>query len=584
MGNLSVTGRAVAGDINNILDTAKEIIHDKNDGDLLQTAYFHSQQAGNKRSYSETLAELKQIAMGDKSATREEARKNVNSMGTIVKLAILSPEFRDTINDMAKISNQLLKRQDEKREGKTEKKEKMIHETYIAEKSVREDGIVESSVIESNPVKVEKTKEQKREQREDKLVERLVDLAQTLHKKPEFRNSIEYMSNSAGKLKKYGKDKNEKVKEKRNVDKSKENTKIIEHHQKAARLHVKAFLENWIAEDYSLNKLIEQLNYLYEKSKTDEELRSLLRDWKKWSTSTVKDSEYVEDRERVRDDVKELIRRTREMNSRYKEETATIRHEVVFINKQIQRDDSLLKLRDQFSQLGKDILMDSNGNPCLKPELFSDAQVILGSLIEAIRYIPLPPIKRSDENMELELENIVLNITDIAPRNIRFIAQADADKNHTGSRQGNNSFIIELKKIRATLNSINFFVDKKSGFPKISDRGLADIYMGGSGLCMTIEIAPKLEKRGDEYVSMFEAKNVSCSIGILKIHLRETLHDTRYKLLSPIINFVAKKKIESGIANYVKENMNKMNTITSQRATQTHTKADAKIQQKKEHH
>ena len=65
--------------------------------------------------------------------------------------------------------------------------------------------------------------------------------------------------------------------------------------------------------------------------------------------------------------------------------------------------------------------------------------------------------------------------------------------------------------------------------------------------------------------------------------MRETSHDTMYKLLSPIINVVAKKKIESGIANYVKENMNKMNTLTSQRATQTKTKADKKVEEKKQH-
>jgi len=585
--NLSKTGKAVTSDINNILDTTKEIIEDKNEGERLQNAYFHSQKAGTNKSYSERMAELKQLAMGDKSASREEAKKNVNSMATIVKLAILSPEFRETIDDIATITNQLLKQKSDKEDGmKDDTTKKTIHKTNLAEKQVRDDGVVEASVVESKPVtveKVEKSKEEKRKEREDKLIDRLVDLAQTLHKKPEFRNSIEYMSNSADKLKKYTKDANEKMKEKKEKDKSKENTNSKEHHKKEARVHAKAFLENWIGDDYSLDKLLRQINYLYEKSKTDEELRALLSDWKKWSTTTVKDSDYVEDREQVRSDVKDLIHRTREMNSRYKEEVHIIRREVDYINKSIQRDDSIITLRDHFSQLGRDLMKDSHGNPTIKPELLGDAQIIIGSILEAVRHIPLPPIKRMSEDMDLELENIVLDTTDITPSNIRFIVQADGDKDKEGSRQADNSFLIEIKKVRARLSSVNFYVNKKTGFPKINDRGLADIDLTRNGLGLTIEVAPKMERSGNDFSSLFEAKNVTCTVDKLKIHLRETSHDTLYKILSPIINKTAKKRMETGIANYIKENMNKMNTISSEKATKTKTKADKKVEEKKQH-
>jgi hypothetical protein len=374
------------------------------------------------------------------------------------------------------------------------------------------------------------------------------------------------------------------MKAKRMEDKSKENTSAVMHHKHEARMNGKAFLENWIGDDYSLDRLIYQINFLHEKSKTDPELRSLLQDWKKWSTSTVKDSSYVEDKERVRNDVRDLIQRTRVMNARYNEEVTIIRREVNYINKAIQRDDSLLKLRDDFSELGRDILKDSNGNPTVEPELLQDAQIIITSVLESIRYIPLPPIKKSDENMDMELENIVLNATDVTPSNVRFIVQADGDKDEkSGTRQNNNSFLIEIKKIRAHLTSVNFFVDKKTGFPKITDRGLADIDLDGQGLSLTIEVVPRLEKNGNDVHSVFEAKTVTCTVDKLKIHLRETSHDTLYKLLSPIINKVAKKKIETGIASYVQENMNKMNSIGSQKATKATTKTDRKVQEKKQH-
>merc|ERR1712093_235057 len=101
-------------------------------------------------AYYERMAELKQLAMGDKSASREEAKKNVNSMATIVKLAILSPEFRETIDDIATITNQLLKQKSDKEDGmKDDTTKKTIHKTNLAEKQVRDDGVVEASVVES---------------------------------------------------------------------------------------------------------------------------------------------------------------------------------------------------------------------------------------------------------------------------------------------------------------------------------------------------------------------------------------------------------------------------------------------------
>merc|ERR1712137_594316 len=99
---------------------------------------------------------------------------------------------------------------------------------------------------------------------EDKLVERLVDLAETLHKNPEYRNSIDYLTSSAEKLKSHGKEKKQEMDVKKAEDKSKENTASKEYHKEQARTNGKYFLENWIGDDYSLDPLLKQLRFLYE--------------------------------------------------------------------------------------------------------------------------------------------------------------------------------------------------------------------------------------------------------------------------------------------------------------------------------
>ena len=588
---LSKTGKNVTKDINNILDTTQKILNEKNEGNLLQNTYYHTQKTGSNKSYSERIAELREIATGDPKNSREEARKNVSSMGTIVKLALISPEFRETVNDMAKIINLLLKRQSDKNSGKEpcedeniQLKAKTVTETNTIEKSIRDDGKVEASVVETAPkTKIEKVSKSKKNNKEieEKLVNRLIDLAQTLHKNPEYRNSIEYMANSASKLKKFSSEESKIMKEKKKIDKCKENESETKHHEKQARINTKLFVENWIGSDYSLDLLIRNINILYEKSKEDSELKNLLQEWKNWLTLTVKDSEYVADKQKMRNDILHLLEETKKMNERYKEQVYIIRKEVNYINRSIQRDDTLTKLHSDFSKLGKDILRDENGQPIFKAELLQDSQIILGAILEAIKYIPLPPIRRNDPNMEIELENIVLNATDVTPSNVRFIVKADTDQNKTGSRQANNSFLIEISKIRAHLTSVNFFIHKKSGFPKIMDRGLADIDLIRNGLSLVIEIVPKFIKNGNEVHSVFETKTVRCSIDKLKIHLRETSHDTLYKVLSPVINMAAKKKIENGISDYIAENLDKINNVGSKHATHSAVKANEKLNEKK---
>jgi len=221
------------------------------------------------------------------------------------------------------------------------------------------------------------------------------------------------------------------------------------------------------------------------------------------------------------------------------------------------------------NQLGQDILNDENGRPVLKPELIGDAQKIIAGVLESIKYIPLPPIHRNDEEMELQLENIVLTATEVAPSSVRVIMQTDTEKTGADqSRQNDNSFILELSKIRAHLTSINFFVDKKTGFPKVTDRGLADIDMlGTNGLSLRIELAPRVQKSGRDVHSMFEAKSVNCTIDKLKIHLRETKHDLLYKIVGPVLNAMAKKRMEAGIENAIVEQISKFNQNASAGAT-----------------
>merc|ERR1712151_1473266 len=109
-----------------------------------------------------------------------------------------------------------------------------------------------------------------------------------------------------------------------------------------------------------------------------------------------------------------------------------------------------------------------------------------------------------------------------------------------------------ISKIRAHLTSINFFVDKKTGFPKITERGLADVDLEGTnGMSLRIEIAPQVQKTGDTVHSLFEAKNVTCTID--------------------------KKKIQAGVCDAIRDGVRRVNESASTQFSQSAQKTQQKI-------
>merc|ERR1712032_1726253 len=76
--------------------------------------------------------------------------------------------------------------------------------------------------------------------------------------------------------------------------------------------------------------------------------------------------------------------------------------------------------------------------------------------------------------------------------------------------------------------------------------------------------------------SMFEAKSVTCTIDKLKIHLRETKHDLLYKVVGPVLNAMAKKRMQTGIENAIVEQISKLNHAASSGATDAANRTEQK--------
>ena len=93
------------------------------------------------------------------------------------------------------------------------------------------------------------------------------------------------------------------------------------------------------------------------------------------------------------------------------------------------------------------------------------------------------------------------------------------------------------------MRDVAFYFRKKTGMPKLSDSGLADVLLGGSGLTVTVHLVSADKDRS----SVFKVKDVSTSIHTLKFSVRDSKHDMLYKLLGPLATGLVKKQLQKAI-------------------------------------
>ena len=104
-----------------------------------------------------------------------------------------------------------------------------------------------------------------------------------------------------------------------------------------------------------------------------------------------------------------------------------------------------------------------------------------------VGYVPIPRIEYTDDMLDLVVENLTLqgrnlfpNVVSVEAHNYMKFSPYNAitDQHH-------HEFTLTLGHIQADMRDVAFYFRKKSGFPKISDSGLADVLLGGQGLTVS---------------------------------------------------------------------------------------------------
>ena len=114
------------------------------------------------------------------------------------------------------------------------------------------------------------------------------------------------------------------------------------------------------------------------------------------------------------------------------------------------------------------------------------------------------------------------------------------------SDEGHHDFTLTLGHIQADLRDVAFYYRRKSGFPKMTDQGLADVLLGGTGLTITARLSS-----AHDPTSVFAVKDVQVKVDTLKFAVRDSKHDALYKALAPLATNLIKKQLQRALGGAV---------------------------------
>jgi hypothetical protein len=107
---------------------------------------------------------------------------------------------------------------------------------------------------------------------------------------------------------------------------------------------------------------------------------------------------------------------------------------------------------------------------------------ILQIMVSQVRYIPIPRIEHNDENIHIIVENIILTSDNFLPNvmEIKMKNSAVVGLRSELASQTATSVTLNFYQIYADIRDVPFYFRKKTGFPKLQDHGVANIFVGFS--------------------------------------------------------------------------------------------------------
>ncbi|KAH7551991.1 hypothetical protein BM1_08853 [Bipolaris maydis] len=329
-----------------------------------------------------------------------------------------------------------------------------------------------------------------------------------------------------------------------------------------AETDLRTLLERF-ANNTSFDDLIESINQIYKDADRDPELKNWFKRINAFVRKTLQQQGFVlEDSfnaewNQLYDDGHHFFR------DRYRGHTDRIADEFKFIGQQFDADPQNKQFAESVNKLFRDLGHDENGKTVFKPHLVKDmTDVILPAIFENVRYIPVPRIEYSDPMVDAVIENLVIEGDNLAPNSLEFGSDNYwrwGRKSITSTNK--NKVMLSVSGVQMDLRDVSYYIKRKQGFPSITDKGVMDIFMGGTGFSFKVEMETADKAREHAQTHFFKVTKVESDIKHLQIKMKKSNHKLLFNMFKPLLLKVMRPVIQKVLEKQIKDSANQLDAI-----------------------
>lgn len=288
------------------------------------------------------------------------------------------------------------------------------------------------------------------------------------------------------------------------------------------------------ANSTSLDDFFDSLEVIYRDADNDPELKGWFKNIDTFFRKILQEQGYVmqEDCDRQWDQLADHGRYL--LREKYRGHTNRVLDEIKFIGVEFTKDPQNKAFADAMDKLFLDLGRDASGNVAFKSHLLKDIRdVILPGVFENVRYVPIPRIEVSDPMADVVVENLVIESDNLMPNVVEF----GSDNYFRWGRKKisnkhDNKIMISVSGIQADLRDVSYYINKKQGFPSITDTGVMDIFLGGEGFGFKIAASTAHKADRQNFVKL---DKVAVKITDLNIKLKKSKHRALFTIFKPLL-------------------------------------------------
>jgi len=159
------------------------------------------------------------------------------------------------------------------------------------------------------------------------------------------------------------------------------------------------------------------------------------------------------------------------------------------------------------------------------------------------------------ENLVIESDNLMPNVFEVANDNyFRWGRKKIANKNH-------NAVMLSVSGIQMDLRDVSYYVKKKQGFPSITDTGVADIFLGGTGFSFKIKMSTAEAKDKQNF---FKVDSVNVDVKNFNIKLVKSKHKLLFGLAKPLMLKVMRPALQKVLEKVIKDKFTELDAMAYQ--------------------